>query len=744
MASADRSPRLSRRSLLIGGGAGAGLLVAWTLWPRSYAPNLRAGPGERIFNAFLKIGTDGRVIVAVPQAELGQGVWTSLPQILADELGAAWETVAVEPAPLSPLYANTLLAEAVADAAAPGWLQSPARWASREYATRNALTATAGSTSIRGFEARMREAGAGARALLMKAAARRWNVEWETLDTIGGFVVNGAEKLRFAELAEAAAGEEMPDHLPIRGGVDNRLAGQSAPRIDLPAKVDGSARFAGDVRLPDMLFASVRSAPSPGARLAKVDQAAARRVPGLAGLFDSERWVAALANNWWTAEQGAQALRPVWAMGGNAPSDEGETDALIAALAADDGSRVFGIGDAGAVISGGPVQRATYSAAPMANAPLETLTATARFTGDELEIWAPSQVPGIARDAGARVAGLAPGRVTFYSMLIGGGYGRKAEVAAIEQAVVLAAKMRRPVQVVWSRREETLGDTLRPAARGELIARMADGGMLLGWQARIAAASASDQIEERLGSDARLLRGPGDPTAGAVPPYTIPAVAVDHLAAETKAHTGLWRSGAHGYTAFFTESFVDELARVANVEPLSFRMQMLGENPRLARCLSTAAALGGWDGGQAGSAMGIAAHSAFGSHIATVVEIEVEPDQRIRVLRAVCAVDCGRAINPNIVRQQVEGGLLFGIAAATGNAIRFEGGVVAQRGFGHLDFPTLARSPEVTVELLESEEPPGGVTELGVPTAAPAIANALHALTGRRLRALPLVIGNPA
>ncbi|HEY0086385.1 MAG TPA: molybdopterin cofactor-binding domain-containing protein, partial [Allosphingosinicella sp.] len=351
MASADRSPRLSRRSLLIGGGAGAGLLVAWTLWPRSYAPNLRAGPGERVFNAFLKIGTDGRVIVAVPQAELGQGVWTSLPQILADELGAAWETVAVEPAPLSPVYANTLLAEAAAEGTAPGWLQSPARWASQEYATRYALTATAGSTSIRGFEARMREAGAGARALLMKAAARRWNVEWETLDTIGGFVVNGAEKLRFAELAEAAAGEDLPEHLPIRGGVENRLAGQSAPRIDLPAKVDGSARFAGDVRLPDMLFASVRSAPAPGARLAKVDQAAARRVPGLAGLFDSERWVAALANNWWTAERGAQALRPVWAMGGDAPSDEGETDALIAALAAEDGSRIFGIGDADAVIS---------------------------------------------------------------------------------------------------------------------------------------------------------------------------------------------------------------------------------------------------------------------------------------------------------------------------------------------------------------------------------------------------------
>jgi isoquinoline 1-oxidoreductase beta subunit len=712
------------------------------LWPRSYPPNLRAGPGETIFNAFLKIGTDGRVVVAVPQAELGQGVWTSLPQMLADELGAAWETVAVEPAPLSPLYANSLLAGQAAERAAPGWLQSPAQWAAREYSVRNALIATAGSTSIRGFEARMREAGAGARALLMKAAARRWNVEWETLDTAGGFVVNGSEKSRFAELVEAAAEEELPEYLPIRGGVDNRLMGQPLPRLDLPSKVDGSARFAADVRLPDMLFASVRGAPAPGARLVKLDREAASRVPGFAGVFDSGGWVAALASNWWAADRALQALNPGWDLGTIAPSDEGERDALVAALEAGEGSRVFEQGDVGAVYAAGPVLRSTYSAAPMANAPLETLCATARFTGDQLEVWAPTQAPGIARDAAARVAGLPAGQVTLYPMLIGGGYGRKVEVAAIEQAVVLARQAKRPVQVVWSRAEETVQDTLRPAARAQLTARMAEGGVVLGWQARIAAPDPAWQLEARLGPDARLLRGPAYPVAGAVPPYSIPAVAVDHLPAATKARAGLWRSGAHGYTAFFTECFVDELARIATIEPLSFRMQMLGENPRLARCLSSAAALGGWDGGQPGSALGIAAHSAFGSHIATLVEIEVEADQRIRVLRAMSAVDCGRVVNPNIVRQQIEGGLLFGISAATGTAIRFESGVVSARGFGDLDFPTLARSPEVTVELLPSEEPPGGVTELGVPTAAPAVANALFALTGQRVRTLPLAIGS--
>ncbi|HZG09947.1 MAG TPA: molybdopterin cofactor-binding domain-containing protein [Allosphingosinicella sp.] len=743
MASDDRSPRITRRTLLIGGGAGAGLLVAWALWPRIYRPNLRTAPDETLFNAFLKIGTDGRVIVAVPQAELGQGAWTSLPQILADELGAAWETVAVEPAPLSPLYANRILAEEAANGVAPAWLAEPARWAAREYAVRGAHIATAGSTSTRAFESRMREAGAGARALLMKAAAARWNTQWDTLDTAGGFVVNpSGEKLRFAELVEAAAGESLPDILPMRGGIENRLSGQPLTRLDLPAKIDGSARFAGDVRLPDMVFASVRAAPAPGARLERLDRDAAQRVPGLVGLFDTEAWVAALASNWWAADRALKAANPGWRLPVSAPSRDSEAEALAVALAEGKGTRLFSRGDIGAVFSAGPVLRATYGSAPMANAPLETLTATARLVGDQLEIWAPAQAPGLARDAAARAAGLPRGQVTLYPMLIGGGYGRKVEVAAIEQSVVLAMKARRPVQVVWSRAEESVQDTLRPPVRAEVSARMAEGGVVLGWQARIAAPEVSSQLEERLGSDARLLRGPAAPAAGAVPPYSIPAVAVDHLPSPTAARLGLWRSGAHGYTAFFTESFVDELSRIAGIEPLSFRMQMLGENPRLARCLSTAAALGGWDGGQSGSALGLAAHSAFGSHIATLLEIEVEADQRIRVLRAVCAVDCGRIVNPTIVRQQIEGGLLFGIAAATGTAIGYADGMVSARGFGHFDYPTLARSPEVTVELIDSDEPSGGATELGVPTAAPAIANAMFALTGRRLRALPL--GSPA
>jgi isoquinoline 1-oxidoreductase beta subunit len=741
MARRGKQREISRRTLLVGGGAGAGLLLAWALWPRRDRPNLRAAPGETLFNAFLKIGNDGRVIVAVPQAELGQGVWTSLPQILADELGADWRTVSVEPAPISPLYANHLLAEDAADAAIPEFLRGAGRWGAREYATRGALMVTAGSSSIRAFEPRMREAGAGARALLMKAAGERWGTDWEALDTVGGFVVNGSERLSFAELADAAAGQELPDYLPMRGGVDNRLVGEPLPRIDLPSKVDGSARFAGDVRLPDMVYASARSGPGESSRLAGVDRKAAFTIPGVIGIFDDESWAAAVATNWWAADRGLQAMNPRFDTPGPQPTAEAIEAALARALDGDDSTVTFSRGDAAAVLAGGAAVRAQYSAGPAANASLETLTATARLTGDRLEIWAPTQAPGMARAAAARGSGLAEAQVVLYPMLVGGGYGRKLETRAIEQAAALAMRTRRPVQLVWSRAEESVQDGFRPPARASLAARLGEGGIVLGWEARIAAPDLRPKLVRRLGSDARALRAYAAATAGATPPYAIPAVSIGHRPVDVPVRTGLWRSAAHSYTCFFTESFMDELARTANVEPLSFRMQMLGDNPRLARCLATAGAFGGWDGGQPGSAMGIAAHSAFGSHAATLVEVEVDRSQRARVLRAVCAVDCGRVINPEILRQQIEGGLVFGIAAATAAPIGFEGGRPAPRSFRDFGFPSLAQAPEVTVEIIPSEEEPGGATELAVPTAAPAIANALFALTGQRLRSLPLVVG---
>jgi isoquinoline 1-oxidoreductase beta subunit len=734
---------ISRRTLLVGGGVGIGLALAWTLWPRRYDPNLRADPGQAIFNAFLKIGADGRVIVVVPQAELGQGVATALPQILADELGADWRSVGVEPAPLNPLYANQLLAEEMSQGAMPESLAGIRRWAAQEIATRDALIITGGSTSVRAFEARMREGGAAARALLSIAAADRWGGDWRELEVHGGSVWRGEEGIGFGDLAEAAAQGEVPKDLPMRSGTGNRLIGQPLPRLDAPSKVDGTALFAGDVRLRDMLYASVRNAPN-GGRLIEADVAAAQAMTEARMLFRNPGWVGAAATNSWAADRAVAALKARWEVPEPRPDTAGIAAALTRALDSGEGNEVHAAGDAGAIIAGeGPSARYSVSLAP--GAPPETLTATARIAGDRLEIWAPTQAPGLARAAAAEAIGFAESQVTVYPMMaIGGGYGRKLEMDAIRQAAIMAQQLGRPVQLSWPRLEDILHDRFRPPALARIEARLAQNGTISAWRARIAAPTTGREVAERIGLGTRMFSGARAPASGAAPPYAIPNVTISHVPAEIGIPTGMWRSGALSYTAFFTESFIDELARTFGLEPLSYRMQMLGHNPRLARVLTTATALGGWDGGPPGSGMGIAALSAFGSHIAALVEVDMGEDQRVRVLRAVCAVDCGRVVNPELVRQQVEGGLIHGIAAAVGPELTIEYGHPAARTLGDLQLPILANSPTVTVEILDSDEAPGGVTELAVPVAGPAIANALHALTGERVRGLPLRIGRAA
>jgi isoquinoline 1-oxidoreductase beta subunit len=742
MARRPKAKHVSRRQLLIGGGAGVGLLLAWAAWPRSYAPNLRAAEGETILNGFVKIGSDGRVVIAVPQSELGQGVYTSLAQIFADELGADWRTVSVEPSPISPIYANRLLA---ADLAADDWpsmLEGVGRRIAGEQATRTSLMVTGYSTSVRAFEATLREAGAAARAVLSKAAARRWEVDWEELEAREGFVIYGEQKLSFGELAEAAAGEEVQGDLALRGGDEGRLVGQALPRIDLPSKVDGTAQFAGDIRLPGMVYGSVRQGPIGKSRLVSIQGDAARRIPGVIALLESPRWAGAVATNWWAANKAIEAMSPRFETDGGFV-DSASVDGVLVSALGQSGSRLIEMGDPDGLLTGTNVFRSHYSAWVAPNAPPETLTATARITGDRVEIWAPAQAPTQARRAAARAAGVHEDRVTLYRTMIGGGYGRKLETRAIEQAVVMATKVKRPVQLTWSRIEETMQDTFRPPARAELAARLGEGGVVVGWGARIAAPSTQNETAGRLydGSAGAADEVEAAAVEGARPPYSIPSIAVDHHPAAVGIPTGLWRSRAHSYTAFFTECFVDELARRTNIEPLSFRMQMLGDNPRLAQVLSMAAALAGWDGAPPGSTKGLAAHSAFGSHVALVVEIEIAANQAILVRRATCAVDCGRIINPEIVRQQVEGGIIHGIAGATGTRIPFERGLAGAKGYRDLGLPILATSPEIMVELVPSDEEPGGVTELAVPPVGPAIANAMFALTGRRLRNLPLTAG---
>ncbi|MGK6320779.1 molybdopterin cofactor-binding domain-containing protein [Sphingomonas sp. DT-204] len=721
---------MDRRTLLIGGGAAAGLVVAYALWPRAHVVNLPAAEGETVFAGWIKIGTDGHVTVAVPQCEHGQGVYTALPQIVADELGADWRTVGVEAAPESGLYANPLAAE-VLFGPDTGW---------RHLLDGEAPMLTAGSSSVRRFEAPLRRAGALARALLMKAAAGRWDADWRTLRTEAGFVVRGNERLRFGELAAEAARESLPGDIPPRDG-QARLAGTPAPRLDAPAKVDGSANFAGDIRLPGMVFAAVRHGPVGASRLVRVDRRGAERVPGMLHIVEHERWVAAVANTWWAANRALEALDPRFET--PAPLvDSAAIDRALAEALARPGERVAGEGDLPAVFSNAHVVSAEYHVGAGLHAAIEPVTATASYEDGKLILYAATQAPQATRAAAARAIGIAPERVVLHPMMAGGAFGANLESEAVAQAALLTRRLGKPVQLGWSRAESLMRPPPRPPARLRMLARLGAEGGILGWQAAVAAPSLGHELAERLGGAgpiARALHERGDAVAvdGAAPAYRLPAWAVDHHPAEIGIPSGWWRSGGHFATCFATESFVDELANAAGTEPLSYRISMLGAEPRLARCLTTIASLGGWQGGVPGSGQGVACHRFRGSRIALMVEAGMDGG-RPRVDRMVAAVDCGRVINPELVLQAIEGGLIFGLAAATGASTGYTAGRADARSFRDLRLPRLADTPDITVELIESDAEPGGVSELGVPVVAPALANAIASLSGNRYRRLPL------
>ncbi|UZK65726.1 xanthine dehydrogenase family protein molybdopterin-binding subunit [Sphingomonas sp. M1-B02] len=736
------TPKLNRRTLLIGGGVGVGLVVAWGVWPRTYLPNLTAAPGETLFGAWIKIGTDGHVSVAVPQCEEGQGVYTALPQIVADELGAVWTSVGVEPAPLNPLYANPLAADALFEMAL-GPIPERIR---RNWATRNGLTLTAASTSIRNFEGQLRHAGAAARVLLCKAAARRWGVAWESCETVNGFVTQGRQRLGFGALAAEAADEQAPDDPPLRSGDQNRLYGQSLPRLDAPSKVDGSANFAADIRLPNMVHASIRMGPTGDTELVRIDRPAADRIPGMLAVVTAKDWVASVADNWWAADRALDAMRPRF----RTPVEVVNDDTIEAALSAafeGPGARIAREGDLSAQFRGARVVAAEYRVGLALHATLEPMSCTAAFADGRLSLWLPTQAPGLARAAAARAAGVSEASVTIHPTMAGGGFGAKLEHEVAAQAAILAKQIGRPVQLTWPRGEDFRHDRFRPAAAGRMTARLDPRGRVSGWLAKIAAPETGRELAERLlagdaiAATGLRLGGSGDPSAvaGAEPAYGIADYAIDHHPAAIGVPTGYWRSGAHSYTCFFNESFVDELAHVAGQEAVSFRMAMLGGKPRLARCLQVAAQLGGWQGGQSGSGQGIACHSVRGSHIAVMAEAQITSDRRVKVERLVAAVDCGRVVNPDLVTQQIEGGLIFGMAAALGCSTGFSENVSDIRELSQLLLPTLGTTPDITVEIIPSVAEPGGVSELAVPPVAPAIANALQAATGVRFRRLPLL-----
>lgn len=755
---------ITRRGLLAGAAAGGGLVVAWWLMPRSYRTPLVAGRGEHVFGAWLKIANDGVVTVAVPQLEMGQGITTLIPQIIAYELGADWRQIAVEPAPVSGAYANIPLARqwmALWDASFAGLSPASDDLLAKRFAQSHRFNATAGGTSLAAYELPCREAAAAARAMLAQAAAAKWGVSWEECEVENGLVTQGANRASFGELAEDAAGYTPPDPPPLKtepprekplpADVDGAPA---YPRIDLPSKVDGSHRFAGDIRLPGMVYASIRHGPADGSELESFDKKAAGGVRGLAGIVESKRWLAVAADTWWSAETALAAMKPRFRT--TVPVNSADISARLDTLLT--GGEAHVIAETGA--GGDALQRVDigrrYEVEPAYAAPVETATATARFEDGRLDLWIATQAPEQTRVAAARAVGISTEDVALYPTPAGGSFDARLEHDHAIEIALIARELGRPVQLVWPRRDELI--RARPRAPywmllGAQLAKGAPGtpgGAIQALRVRVATPPSAREFGKRLFANRTSMAairdtvGEADPIAleGAVPPYTIPGVMVEHIPAEIGLPVGRVRGNAWGATIFAVESFIDEIAAKSKREPLSFRMSMLGGDVRLAACLQRAAQLAEWDGGLDQSGQGLAcARLGEGDDAPRIACVATarQGEGGVRVVRLSAAVDIGRIVNHDIAKQQIEGGLVFGIGIALGNAVRLRNGLPEVSDDSALGLPLLADCPEMRVQFMPSDAAPADPGELGAVVAPPAIANALYSATGLRLRRLPLL-----
>lgn len=686
--------RIDRRTLLIGGGIGVGLVVAYAVWPAGLSSGLATRPGEQAFGGFIKIARGGTVTVAVPQTETGQGAWTALPQIVADELGAAWENVAVDPAPLSAAYANPLIHH-------EGWLDGLGMLREHRLAGSAEAIITAGATSVRAFAEPMRLAAATARAMLVGAAADRWNVNPSECETADSFVMNGGRSFNFGELAEEAADRRPPVSPALRTGTRGRLIGKPLQRLDGPAKASGKLRFAGDVRLPDMLYASVRLAPA-GGRLTGLDKEA---LTGSRHVAARDTWIAVVADTSLAAERALHAANPRF----EAPAAWADVRAGYEAALTGGAFEKFGrTGDYEIAVRGKTPLSTSYFVAPARHLTLEPMSATARWSNGSAELWLGSQAPGLAE-----------GDAALFPLPVGGPDGRAMENPLAAIVLELAAAVKGPVQVTLPPVASRLATTLGPGLLAEMNALLGDDGFPLAWRVRAATANGMAAAMARLaGADAPSKLG-ALAMRGAAAPYGVDNAAIEGVDARPPFATGYMRGSPEREYCFANESFVDELARRQGMEPLAYRMSMLGGNARLARCFQSVATFGEWDGGGGGSNMGIAGCTAFGSAIALVATASIGPDQQVKAHRLVAAVDCGSVVNAGLAAQQVEGALMWALAQATGAPV------------------PLSATPEIAVHLLPSTRPPGGLSGLGALPLAPALANAIHAATGRRLRSLP-------
>lgn len=679
-------------SLVVGGG-----LVLGRLCP------LEAAEGEAVLqpNPFVRIGQDGTVTVWVNKSEMGQGVLTGLAQIVADELGADWERVVPVQADADPKFGNQN---------------------------------TGGSTAVRTQFESLRKVGAAAREMLLEAAALRWKVEKTRLRAEGGFVVDriSGKRLPFGELVAMAARLPVPSDPPLKSPSDFTLIGKPLPRKDSLAKLTGKATFGTDVRLEGMLYAVIARPPVLGAKLKSFQAAAAEKVEGVVRVFPVSSGVAVVAKDTWAALKGRSALQISW--------DEGEAASFSSRkLLVEMQEKAQGRGLLAKSHGEMPTApkkywrhvKATFSLPFLAHAPMEPQNATAWFRNGRLEVWAPTQVPMPARREAAEVAGLSLDRVTLHVTFLGGGFGRRLVSDFVREAVEVAKQFTVPVQLLWTREDDLTNDFYRPPSVHRLEAWLDSAGQVLGWRHHQVTASISQQR-----SPARAGEIDRGALEGAEPPYAFKAWEVEQTLVPVPVPLGAWRSVYASQNPFASEHFFDLLAREAGADPWRWRLHLLPEGP-LKQAVRLAGEGAGWDRSlPPGWGRGIACCSSFGSHVAEVAEVSLG-DGKLKVERVVVAIHCGRVINPRLVEQQLVSAVVFGLSAFLRGKITVEGGRVLETNFDSYEPLRYFEMPKVEVHIVPSQDPPGGVGEPGVPALAPAVANAILAVTGKPVSHLP-------
>jgi len=718
MAHQSGTLRHDRRDFLrVGAALGGGLVLSFAL-PNAIGPAWAAAEVSPEFapNAFIRIGRKGEVTLVMPMVEMGQGIYTAMAMLLAEELEVGLDQVRLEHAPADDaLYANPILH----------------------------IQTTGQSASIRAFWTPLRQAGAVGRTLLVTAAAKRWGVDPVTCRAKQGVVSDsaGARRLAYGELADAAAALPMPTpgSIALKDPKDFTLIGTPVKRLEAPDKVSGRAGFGIDVRLPDMKIAAIAISPVFGGKPKAVNEVAARAVKGVRQVVRIDNAVAVVADHMWAAKKGLAAAAIQWDDGPNATVSTADIVRQLEEASKQPGVVARNEGDAEKALAGA-AQRidAVYQAPFLAHAAMEPMNCTAHVRKDGCVLWVGTQAPTLTQAVVAQATGLPREAVKIHNHLLGGGFGRRLEPDGSLLAVKIAQQVDGPVKVVWSREEDIQHDMYRPYYYDRLSAGIDASGKPVAWTHRIAGSSIVARYVPSLyknGFDFDAVEG------AAEPPYALPNIHVDYVRVEPPGiPTAFWRGVGPTHNVFVVESFIDELAALAKQDPVAYRRALLGHNPRALGVLNLATEKAGWGGPlPAGRGRGVSLQFAFGTYLSQVAEVEVATDGSIKVHRIVCAVDCGLAVNPDTIAAQMEGGSIFGLTAALHGAITVKNGRVEQSNFHDYLPMRIGEVPVIETHLVKSAESPGGIGEAPTAAVGPAVANAIFAATGKRIRTLPII-----